>query len=101
MQRLYNAGVDVVLAGHDHTYERFAPQDPNGVLDTARGIRSFVVGTGGSNHTTFPGVTANSEVRNADTFGVLKLTLREGSYDWRFIPEPGKIFTDSGTDTCH
>jgi acid phosphatase type 7 len=100
-QRLYNANVDVVLAGHDHIYERFAPQDPNGVLDTTRGIRAFVVGTGGSNHTTIPGVAANSEVRNGDTFGVLRLTLHPGSYDWRFVPEPGKTFTDTGTDSCH
>ncbi len=101
MQRLYNAGVEVVLTGHDHTYERFAPQNATGGLDLTNGIRAFVVGTGGSNHTTIPSIAANSEVRNADTFGVLRLTLHPGSYDWRFVPEPGKTFTDSGTSACH
>jgi acid phosphatase type 7 len=101
MQRLYAGGVDVVLTGHDHIYERFAPQNASGGLDLSKGIRAFVVGTGGSNHTTIPSVAANSEVRNTDTFGVLRLTLHPGGYDWRFVPEPGKIFTDTGTSACH
>ena len=101
-QLLYDYDADIVLNGHDHIYERFAPQDPNGVLDTARGIREFVVGTGGADHTNIPGVVAaNSEVRNVDTYGVLKLTLHSGSADWQFVPEAGKTFTDSGTTVCH
>jgi acid phosphatase type 7 len=101
VQRLYSAGVEVVLSGHDHIYERFAPQNASGGLDLVNGVRAFVVGTGGANHTTIPGISANSEVRNADTFGVLRLTLHPGSYDWRFVPEAGKTFTDSGSAACH
>ncbi len=100
-QTLYEYDVDVVLTGHDHIYERFAPQTADGTLDAARGIREFVVGTGGSNHSSITTIAANSEVRNTDTFGVLKLTLRPTSYDWEFVPEAGKTFTDSGTANCH
>ncbi|MFE0020296.1 DNRLRE domain-containing protein [Amycolatopsis sp. NPDC059021] len=100
-QDLYNANADVVLGGHNHQYERFAPQNPSGQLDTARGIREFVAGTGGRSHYTFGTPQPNSEVRNGDTFGVLKLTLHNNSYDWQFVPEAGKTFTDSGTTTCH
>jgi hypothetical protein len=100
-QTLYNYDVDVVLTGHDHIYERFAPQTADGILDTARGIRAFVVGTGGANHTSITTIAANSEVRNTDTYGVLKLTLHPTSYDWQFVPEAGKTFTDSGTANCH
>jgi hypothetical protein len=100
-QALYDAKADLVLNGHDHDYERFAPQDPEGRADPARGIREFVVGTGGKNHRPFGPPLGTSEVRNADSFGVLKLTLRERGYDWEFIPEAGKTFTDSGSGTCH
>jgi hypothetical protein len=100
-QALYDANADVILSGHDHDYERFAPQDPNGKLDRARGIREFVVGTGGKNHRPFGAPEATSEVRDTTTFGVLKLTLRPTGYDWKFIPEAGKSFTDSGSDICH
>jgi Calcineurin-like phosphoesterase len=100
VQRLYAAGADVILTGHDHIYERFAPQTPAGVADP-NGIRAFVVGTGGANHTSIPSVASNSEVRNSTTFGILRLTLHSGSYDWNFVPEPGKTFTDSGTAVCH
>jgi calcineurin-like phosphoesterase family protein len=99
--RLYEAGADVVLNGHDHVYERFAPQDPNGAPDPERGIREFVVGTGGANHTLLPAVAANSDVRNADTFGVLQLTLHADGYTWRFVPEAGEAFSDFGSGTCH
>jgi hypothetical protein len=99
-QILYNNNVELVLNGHDHIYERFAPQAPNGTLDAARGIREFIVGTGGSNHTSLASIAANSLVRNTDTFGILKLTLHPSSYDWQFIPEPGKTFTDSGSAQC-
>lgn len=100
-QLLYNMNADLILTGHDHTYERFAPQDANGNLDLTRGIREFVVGTGGSNHTSLASLAKNSEVFNQDTFGVLKVTLHPNSYDWQFVPEPGKTFTDSGTTFCH
>jgi hypothetical protein len=100
-QALYEANADVVLNGHDHDYERFAPQTPNGVADAKRGIREFVVGTGGKNHRPFGETKPNSELRDATAFGVLKLTLKPNSYDWQFIPEAGKSFTDSGSGTCH
>jgi chitodextrinase len=96
---LYNANADLVLVGHDHDYERFAPQGPDGNYDP-RGVREFVVGTGGKNHYPVGAPIANSEVRNGDTFGVLKLTLHPASYDWQFVPEAGGSFTDSGTSTC-
>jgi chitodextrinase len=98
---LYNSGADVVLNGHDHDYERFAPQSPSASLDTAHGIREFVVGTGGDSHYTFSTIAANSEVRDSTSFGVLKLTLHPGGYDWHFVPVPGSSFTDSGTTSCH
>jgi hypothetical protein len=98
---LYRAGADVVINGHDHDYERYAPQTPEGKADPAKGIREFVVGTGGKNHRPFGAPGANSEVRNADAFGVLKLTLLPGRYSWEFVPEEGKWFRDSGEDLCH
>ena len=100
-QALYEANADVVVGGHDHDYERFAPQDPEAKADPKRGIREFVVGTGGKNHRPFGNPHANSEVRDATAFGILKLTLKPGGYDWSFIPEAGKTFTDSGSGTCH
>jgi len=98
---LYDGGVDVVVTGHDHAYERFAPQDPDGRSDLARGIRQFVVGTGGANLYRFGAVAANSEVRGEGSWGVIKFTLRSGDYDWEFVPVPGATFRDSGTGTCH
>jgi len=98
---LYAANADLVLNGHDHDYERFAPQNPSGQLDTTRGIREFVVGTGGKNHYAFTTVQANSQVRNSDTYGVLQLTLHASGYDWKFIPVAGRPFTDSGSGSCH
>jgi hypothetical protein len=98
---LYQANADVIVGGHDHDYERFAPQDPEGKADVGRGIREFVVGTGGKNHRPFGGTDANSEVRDTTSFGVLKLTLTPGHYEWEFIPEEGKTFTDRGAGTCH
>jgi acid phosphatase type 7 len=98
---LYAAGVDVVINGHDHDYERFALQRPDGTPDTTGGIREFVVGTGGKDLRPFSSIKANSEVRNSTDHGVLKMTLHPNSYDWQFIPIAGKSFTDSGSDTCH
>ncbi len=100
-QALYEANAEVVITGHDHDYERFAPQTPDGTADPAHGIREFVVGTGGKNHRPFGETKSNSEVRDATAFGVLKLTLKPGGYDWQFIPEAGKSFTDSGSGNCH
>lgn len=100
-QALYDGNVDVVVSGHDHDYERFAPQTPDAVRDAKRGIREFVVGTGGKNQRLFNDPQPNSEVRNNNAFGVLKLTLCSKGYDWQFIPEAGKSFTDSGSDACH
>jgi len=88
-----------VLNGHDHDYERFAPQNPSGAAD-AKGIQEFVVGTGGKNHYSFTTIQANSTARNSDTYGVLKLTLHATSYDWKFVAEAGKTFSDSGTLNC-
>jgi acid phosphatase type 7 len=98
---LYAANADVVLNGNDHNYERFAPQTPSGVADSARGIREFVVGTGGGGLYSLGTIKANSQVRNNTTYGVLKLTLHSSSYTWKFVPVAGKSFTDSGTTTCH
>jgi acid phosphatase type 7 len=100
-QDLYRAGTDIVLNGHDHDYERFAPQTPNATADPKRGIREFVVGTGGRSLYPFVNVQPNSEVRNDDTYGILQLKLYPNSYDWKFIPEKGKKFSDSGRGTCH
>jgi Big-like domain-containing protein/calcineurin-like phosphoesterase family protein len=103
---LYDAHADVVLTGHDHTYERFAKagRGTSTALDPvadSRGIRQFVVGSGGRNHTSFTTIRSLSEVRNSDTFGVLRMTLRPTSYEWRFMPEAGKSFSDSGTNSCN
>jgi hypothetical protein len=97
---LYAVKAAIVINGHDHDYERFAPQNPDGKLEAARGVREIVAGTGGKNHRPFGKPLATSEVRNADTFGVLKLTLRPKSYDWEFVPEAGKTFHDSGSGLC-
>ncbi len=101
-QALDAAGAEIVLAGHDHNYQRWAPLNPDGTLDRERGIRQFVVGTGGRSH--YPLKTpppANAEAFNGDTFGVLQLTLHPTSYEWQFIPEAGKSFRDAGSGECH
>ena len=100
-EALYHAGAEVIVVGHEHQYERFAPQTPSGVLDTARGIRQFVVGTGGADFYPFGPAIANSEVRNNTTHGVIKLTLRPDGYDWEFVPVAGASFRDSGSGKCH
>jgi hypothetical protein len=100
-QVLYDAGVDVVMNGHDHNYERFAPQTPTGALDTQGGIREFVVGTGGRSLRNFPSVAQHSEARDSDTHGVLMLSLYETRYEWEFIPVAGGVFQDSGEAHCH
>lgn len=99
---LYNAGVEILLSGHSHDYERFAPQDASGHLDESRGVRQFIVGTGGAFFTGLgTSIDANSQAHQNDTYGVLQLTLRSGAYDWKFLPEAGKTYSDSGTTSCH
>ena len=100
-QDLYNAGVELILNGHDHDYERFLPQTPAGVYDPTKEIIEIVAGTGGANHTNTGTKQANSVVFNNQTFGVLKLTLNPTSFSWNFIPVSGATFTDSGSVNCH
>jgi acid phosphatase type 7 len=100
-EQLYKYDADLILEARDHIYERFAPQRADGIADPARGIRSFIIGTGGDDLTEIVNIAPNSEVRNASTFGVLMLTLHSDSYDWQFVSEIGKNFTDSGTGFCH
>jgi hypothetical protein len=99
---LYKAGVELVVNAHHYYYARFAPMDPSGKADDARGIREFIVGTGGSpldkrNWT----CSRNCQAFEHDTLGLLKLTLHPDGYDWAFVPEPGKTFNDAGSGTCH
>ncbi|GAA1854228.1 CBM96 family carbohydrate-binding protein [Asanoa iriomotensis] len=100
-QALYDGNADVVVWGHNHQYERFAPMNPSGGLDNSRGLRSFVAGMGGADHYGFGTIQPNSQARNSDTFGVLKFTLHDNSYDWQFVPQSGKTYNDSGTGSCH
>jgi acid phosphatase type 7 len=100
-QDLYDAHADLILAGHEHSYERFAPQNPEGNSDPEQGIREIAVGTGGRSHTPLGYAKPNSEVRDDKTYGVLKLTLSPGKYLWEFIPVAGKVFRDSGESPCH
>jgi len=103
-EALYEAHADLVVAGHEHSYERFAPQDPSGRADTAHGIREIVVGTGGRGLWPLGNATPNSEYRSWDTLGVLKLTLSPGKYKWEFVPVlpvPAGFSPDSGEGTCH
>jgi len=100
-QALYDYNAEIVLVGHDHNYQRFAPQTAAGVADPARGIRQFVVGTGGAGLYDFSTPIANTEAYNVNTHGVLKLTLHPGRYDWQFVPVAGKTYTDSGSAACH
>ncbi len=97
---LYNSGATLVLNGHDHDYERFMPQDPEGNANPLRGIREFVVGTGGGDLRPFAQIQPNSELRHEGAFGVLKLTLHSTSYSWQFVPVAGETFTDSGNAPC-
>jgi hypothetical protein len=100
-QALYAAGADVIVNGHDHDYERFAPQDPAGHVDADRGMREFVVGAGGANLTGRLRVARNSEIWTSQWHGLLELTLRQGRYDWRFIAAETGAVIDRGSGTCH
>ena len=97
---LYQYRAEWVLGGNDHTYQRFAPQTPDGTLDRERGIRQFVVGEGGTMHYPLGPPLENTEAQNTGAFGVLRLSLHAGSYDWRFMAQEGKSFTDSGSTSC-
>lgn len=98
---LYGHHADLLLVAHNHFYQRFSPQDPDGNLDPSRGLREIIVGTGGGSLRPFdPANRRNSEAFDATTFGVLKVTLRPLGYDWEFIPAAGYSFTDEGSDIC-
>lgn len=97
---LYARHADVILTAHDHIYERFAAQSPAGLADPL-GIRQFIVGTGGANHTSIATIASNSEVRNTTAYGVLRMTLHANSYDWQFAPIAGAGFADAGSGSCH
>jgi hypothetical protein len=101
-RNLYDAGAELIINGHDHHYERFAPQDPDGNADPERGIREFIVGTGGA---WFQDITwdpqPNSEVIIQNVHGLLKLELISAHYNWEFVPVPGSEATDAGTQMCH
>ena len=101
-QALFDAGAEILLSGNDHDYERFAPQAPDQTLDQGSGVVQLVVGTGGKSHGTINlPLEPNSLAQNDDSYGVLKLTLHEDGYDWRFIPVAGRSFTDAGSAACH
>ena len=100
-QDLYDGGADIVLGGHWHNYERFAPMNASRHADPTFGVRQFVVGTGGAALTGFGTILPTSEVRNSSTYGVMKFTLHASSYDWQFVPIAGQTFTDSGTAPVH
>jgi acid phosphatase type 7 len=97
---LYEADVDVIVNGHDHDYERFAPMNPDGDEDRDRGMRQFVIGTGGTTLRPFEELAPNSELRAAVSHGVLKFTLHDRTYDWEFVPTSGS-FSDRGSAACH
>jgi len=105
--KLYAAGVDVVLNGHQHNYERFAPMNVSGAADPIEGIRQFIVGSGGRGLDGYVNTYATSEVRNNTDFGVLKLTLHATSYDWQFVSTQIDPLTgaprivDQGSALCH
>ena len=98
---LYEGGVEIALTGHSHNYERFAPMNAAGKRDRSLGVREFVVGTGGAFFTGVSSAKPNSEVRQNHTFGVLRITLRPTKYTWKFAPESGKSFGDTGSTDCH
>jgi PKD repeat protein len=100
-QALYDANAELIVNGHAHVYERYAPQRPDGTLDLQRGIRQFTIGTGGVAHAGAGTLKPNNEVFENVSYGVMKFTLRAGGYDWQFIPIPGDTLNDAGSGTCH
>lgn len=97
---LNTAGAELVLASHDHHYERFASQNGNHQLDNQRGIRQFVVGTGGAKLSSIAFIKPHSEIADSSTHGVLKLVLKDAGYEWEFLPVENKGFTDRGAGLC-
>jgi hypothetical protein len=100
-QDLYSGGADVVLNGDSHWYERFAPQNGSGTIDNTYGVREFIVGTGGAGLEPPGTEVPTSQVLNATTHGIIKMTLHNGSYSWQFINNGESTFTDSGSANCH
>jgi Concanavalin A-like lectin/glucanases superfamily len=100
-KRLYDAGTDVVVGGDEHVYERYAPQDPRGAYDPLRGLRQLTVGTGGGSLYGFEGADANSEVRYRASYGILRLALLRGGYEWQFVAADPTRVVDGGSDRCH
>jgi hypothetical protein len=98
---LYDNGADVVLNGHDHNYQRFAPMNKSLVRDDLRGIREFVIGEGGNSEYAVQSPGGNLEASQSGAHGVLRLVLHPTSYDWEFVPVAGKTFTDAWSGTCH
>lgn len=104
IQALYDGGADVVLTGNSHLYARYAQQNPDSKVDTAKGMRAFIVGTGGKSHSTLASPRLpNFEAGDDKTFGVLRLDLGASSYDWKYVQAypASPVFTDKGTTTCH
>lgn len=99
-QVLYNAKAELVINGHEHNYERFAQMNAYGQA-VSSGLREIIAGTGGVSHSGFGTILSSSRVRNSNTYGVLRLNLRSGGYDWKFVPIAGQSFTDSGSTSCH
>jgi acid phosphatase type 7 len=100
-QILQDAGAELYLAGHEHSYERFGPQDAAGAADPERGLVQIVAGTGGRDPYGFDEPLDNSLVRASEVFGVLRLELGEDGYRFEFLPVPGEAFTDRGSGACH
>ena len=101
-QALYDHGAEIVLNGHDHNYQRYAPVTPAGRSDPQYGIREFIVGTGGrSLYTLRSGFVPNRDAGSDETFGILRLVLRPAGYEWEFVPEAGKRYSDTGSGSCH
>jgi hypothetical protein len=101
VQALYDANAEVILSGHQHNYQRFAPQTPDDVLDPARGLRSFVVGTGGIGALRVHRRRRQPRSERRQHLRRAQMTLKDGSYDFQFVHAAGTTFTDSGTGTCH
>lgn len=97
---LVDHGVEVLVSGDDHDYERFAPQNGDGQADP-NGVRQFVAGTGGALQRVFSTPQPNSEIRSTGVYGVLRFTLWPDRYDWEFLPVEGQVFNDSGSESCH
>jgi hypothetical protein len=100
--KLYNQHADVILSGHAHRYERYARITPSGERSSARGIRQFIVGTGGTSRGTQHGPNETRvQAKMIGAPGVLKLKLGSGFYHWKFVPVAGRDYTDSGRARCH